>query len=579
MQCEVDFEGKMREFLVFRAIEQFPSSRFDPMVWEEQMRSVGLHVDNPWLFNFVLEGVTHGFPIFVRDGAKLDLNKKNLPTSKVDDFKITEWLIDSLRHHRALGPFRPDQLPKHLFPDGVHINPLGCVPKPGGKIRPITHCSAPRSGNSVNSQTISEWKTVKYTSFIEVCRLVRAVGANGYLWCADAADAYLQLSLRPSDCKYVGVKWLGLILVFCVLIFGLSSAPKIYTHFADVIESIVCKKGGDLFLPAGETIQLIRHYLDDFFGGAKTKENATKQFELFLQTLHLLNVPCRVDKCTPPSRVMQILGFEYDTSSMVVRIPANKYTPMRERLLTMKSKRSFTKRELLQIIGKLRWFSTAIFGACAFVRRIEERAHSVKRLEHHVKVTADLRKDVDFWLTGFDSLNSGISVDFLLKRADERDVVVYSDASSTVGMGAFDSMGKCFQVRWSSVHSLSVPVDIYFAEMLACVCFLLARAEDYAGKSITIFVDNVAVEWSLRKKSCCFHRKDVAHLLRLLCQCAITHKFYFWVERVSTADNVIADALSRFDDSKLQSALGSQGVELFTIPLSSVKPFIERCCV
>ena len=302
----------------------------------------GLHESNPWLFNFIKDGVSNGFPIFVKDGVKLDSNTRNLPTTPMDDYKITKWLLDALQKQRACGPFDPNDFPSDLFPDGVHVNPLGCVPKPNGKIRPIVHCSAPRSGRSVNSETVDEWKTVKYTSFLELVKLVHSVGPNGYLWCADAADAYLQLTLRPSDCKYVACNWLGKIVVFTVLIFGLSSAPRIYTHFADVIEMIVKDKDPSLFTNS-DCVQLIRHYLDDFFGGHSSERKANQQFHLLLTVFDVLNVPYQEHKCSLPSRVQKILGYVFDTRNMTVSIPTDKYNKTISLLRALYRRRSIRK--------------------------------------------------------------------------------------------------------------------------------------------------------------------------------------------------------------------------------------------
>lgn len=331
----LEMKQKMREFLLFRAIDQFPGSRFDPKVWDEQMKLAGLDQSNPWLYNFVLDGVTDGFSLQVEPDCRLDSTHRNLPTNAMGDLKITRWLLDSLNKGWVMGPFKPDQIPRDVFPHGVHVNPIGAVPKPNGKIRPIVNCSAPRSGNSVNSSMSEEWKTVKYTSFLDIVRLVRSVGRDGYLWSADAADAYLQLSIKRGDCKYIAVNWLGLILVFCVLIFGLSSAPRIYTHFADVIEEIVKSKEKQLW-SADNGIQLIRHYLDDFFGGHSSFESASKQFRLFLDVLSTLNVPFAPHKVVPPARSQKLLWFIWDTSSMTVSIPPAKFKAVKEQLLKLR---------------------------------------------------------------------------------------------------------------------------------------------------------------------------------------------------------------------------------------------------
>ena len=74
---------------MFRAIEKIPQSRFDPQVWSDEMKFCGLHTENPWLYQFILDGVTNGFPIFVKPDVKLDKTHRNLPTSPMDDLKIT----------------------------------------------------------------------------------------------------------------------------------------------------------------------------------------------------------------------------------------------------------------------------------------------------------------------------------------------------------------------------------------------------------------------------------------------------------------------------------------------------------
>ena len=547
------------EFLLFRAIDKFPQSRFDPQVWSNEMQNAGLHDSDPWLFNFVLDGVTNGFSLQVKEGATLDKTNRNLPTTPTGDIKITKWLLDAIRKGWAIGPFKPDGIPRDLFPNGVHVNPLGAVPKPNGKIRPIVHCSAPRSGRSVNSEMYEEWKTVRYTRFIDIVRLVKEVGQNGYLWCADAADAYLQLTLKHRDTKYVAVNWLGLIVVFTVLIFGLSSAPKIYTHFADAIERIVVSNGDSTLWHGRDSIQLIRHYLDDFFGGHRDLNCANEQFDCFLRLLRTLNIPYAPHKVVRPSREQKLLGFIWDTTSMVVRIPQTKIdsiTSTLKDLLRLKRKRP-TKQELLSIVGKLRWFSVTMFGAQAFVRRIEQQAYSVKRLSDHVRINSGIRRDIQFWLDGFSTLKQGVSLDFLLKNPSHGDIHVYTDASGCIGMGGVSSEGYWYQTRWQSIWPGKQKIDIFFGEMLAVVVFVYCNAHRWTGKSITFHCDNEAVEWTLRRKRCTFKRNDTADLIRIMCLLAIKHRFYFWIARVATDDNGLADALSRFNNTKLNECVSS----------------------
>ena len=96
-----------------------------------------------------------------------------------------------------LAPFEEGNLPSFL--KDLHISPLGAIPKKCGKIRPITHFSAPRWGISVNSDIFDAWATVKYTSVKELASIVQTVGPLGYVWSIDAKDAYLQIQLHEES--------------------------------------------------------------------------------------------------------------------------------------------------------------------------------------------------------------------------------------------------------------------------------------------------------------------------------------------------------------------------------------------
>ena len=100
--------------MLYRAISSFPKSRFDPRVWDAEIKKCGLHKENPWLYDFVLNGVSEGFKLQVKPDVQLDSNTRNLPTTSVDDLKITQFLLDALDKNRVVGPFHPDRVPAEL---------------------------------------------------------------------------------------------------------------------------------------------------------------------------------------------------------------------------------------------------------------------------------------------------------------------------------------------------------------------------------------------------------------------------------------------------------------------------------
>ena len=61
------------------------------------------------------------------------------------------------------------------------------------------------------------------------------MGKNGYLWAADAADAYLRVPIKRKDWVFTGIKWNKHYFILTCLPFGLSSSCLLYTLFADAI--------------------------------------------------------------------------------------------------------------------------------------------------------------------------------------------------------------------------------------------------------------------------------------------------------------------------------------------------------
>ena len=193
--------------------------------------------------------------------------------------------------------------------EGIHFRPLWklfraplfVVPKPGvHKYRPIVHLSWNEHFTllSINDLLCEYMKTIKYISFREVVRLVNNGGPGAYIFLIDAQDAYYRVPIHPNDWRYNGIQWANKLWVFTSLQMGLSSSPRIYTHFADAIEYICCKENKSLCFYKG--LQMLRHYIDDFFAVCKSKSDAEKLFQILYKLFEELGVSTREDKCQKP---------------------------------------------------------------------------------------------------------------------------------------------------------------------------------------------------------------------------------------------------------------------------------------
>ncbi len=223
--------------------------------------------------NYILNGIKHGFRIGYSHGKPHNYQHNFADKDTATQNAVTDWIFKGVQEGYILGPFKKDEVPIK----NVVISPMGTVPKnkhtpEDGLKRPIHNLSAPKRkpgrtvrGLSVNDSLKKHMTTVTYPTFKKTVRLVHAVGPDGAIWIIDMSKAFLRIPTHQSDWWLLGLEWQGYIFIIVCLPFGLASAPKIYTAFADALEWIMQK---DPSIWTSETgIKLILHYLDDYFAG------------------------------------------------------------------------------------------------------------------------------------------------------------------------------------------------------------------------------------------------------------------------------------------------------------------------
>jgi hypothetical protein len=494
-----------------------------------------------------MNGLRNGFVI---EGEFADLTKtaRNLPTNKVEKIKITQWLIKLLKKGMLYGPFLRGRIPEGLFAAPVHRSPLGGIQR-REKYRPFVHFSYPRWGRSVNSSTDPEWSTVSYLRFKQIVAMIASMGKGAWVWIADAADAFLQLTIQHKQHHLMGIEWERRTMVFSVMMWGLSCAPRMYTLFADGIEEIITQSDTALFYNGLR--KWCAHYLDDFFGGHTRRREAFRQFKRVIEVFERLNIPYKQEKIVSPSQAQRVLGWIFDTDREEIRVPREKAQEMLDDidaiLATLRRRAKPTRKALRSIAGKLRWASAAVFGGQAFVRRIERAANRPIQNHQHVNVSAAVKHDFLFWKRVLPEISRGVPFAFILRAPDSGTLKVCTDAAGTVpnGVGGASTSGFFFALPWATIWPTAHSVDIYLGEMLAVAVFVIMCGHTWRGQCVSIFTDNECVEWALRKKSCAEKRKDISAILKLIVEEAHRNRFYFWVNRITTKENVIADDLSR----------------------------------
>ena len=378
--------------------------------------------------------------------------------------------------------------------------------------------------------------------------MVLEAGPGSYIFIADAEDAYYRLPIVKYDHKYMGIKFAKHYWFFTCVQMGLSSGCYIYNTFADAIEYIIVNNNWRSMYKNG--IQLLRHYLDDFFGVHKDYLTALHHYHQILYWFRRLGVPTKAIKCKLPSQIQKILGWYYDTIRMVLIFPpekAKELIPWLDKLINCKFAH---KKELEKLIGNLQRASIAIFPGKAFLRRLERHLYTpgwpYNQLRQLDRFTI---MELSWWKYSLLQCVKGIPLEFIVKDPKDCDIHAFSDASSTRGIGGW-TCGHYFQLMWYCTNLMYVDayrgtLDIHCLELMGTIIMAEIFGPQFTGQAVCFWIDNTGAAGDIRSKAPKLWRHDLQYLIRRLAKAAIKYQFMFYVMEIEGDRNGLADALSR----------------------------------
>ena len=109
--------------------------------------------------------------------------------------------------------------------------------------------------HSVNNSISPSLCSLHYCELDEAVHIVLNLGRGARMKKVDLKSAYRVIPIHPDDTPLLGVKWNSNVLLDKALPFGLRSAPKIFSAFANALAWVALQLGVDTQI----------HYLDDFF--------------------------------------------------------------------------------------------------------------------------------------------------------------------------------------------------------------------------------------------------------------------------------------------------------------------------
>ena len=452
---------------------------------------------------------------------------------------VQELIESEMQKGFLCGPF--DFPPFPVF----RVSPLGMAyGKYSGKPRLIVDFSAPHdSGDhpSLNDLMSDYDFSLKYISIDEAISKIQSLGRRTILCKTDIKDAFKQLPVRKDLWPFQCVQFDNKYFFYTRLVFGSRSSPYIFDKLSQAITWIARFKYG---------IPHILHLLDDFISFSPPGSDGPKAMAKLLQVFNDLYIPLSENKTVGPSVRLEYLGLILDSNLMRCELPLDKVNRICEMIAGLETRHSVTKIELLRLLGHLNFAARVIPAGRPFVSHLLSIAHSVSQLHYHVYLDKDCRLELLLWREFLEHWN-GVSVFLEAKVTPAQGMDLWTDSSGTLGFGGYHR-GAWFQGRWphewftNGVNTSGL--SMAFLELFPIVVAIHLWGHKWSGKRILLHCDNQATVAIIRKGRS--RVREINVLMRKLTLCTAKFNCLLLAEYIPTKENVIADALSRFQMSR-----------------------------
>ena len=494
-----------------------------PLKADAWQRYLANHPDLAYV-DYILDGIRNGFRIGFNATQPLTSSNKNMRSAQDHPEVVEKQLLSDCSQGYMLGPFDREQLPP------VHTSRIGVIPK---KHQPDKWClivdlSFPRE-KSVNDGIAREDCSLTYVKVDAIVDSILNMGRGTLLAKMDVKSAFRNIPVHPADRHLLGIAWRDKLYIDASLPFGLRSAPKIFNAVADALEWISREHGVDNCW----------HYLDDFIvaGIGQTKE-CQNSLDTLIRLCEILGVPLAADKIAGPAYILAVLGIEFDTEQLLLRLPPEKLIRLRQMLAEWARKKKCTKRDLKSLVGHLQHAATIIKSGRTFLRRMYNLLPQANLPHHFIRLNEGFKSDLAWWSLFLESWEGSAMMS--PSKSPAPTATVTSDASGCWGCGAFCN-NDWFQLAWPDEATAQQPITL--KELAPLVIAVGIWGSHWKFQVVRCLCDNAAVVSILQARTC--KNKEVMHLLRCLYFYEAHFQCKLIAEHIPGTLNDRADDLSR----------------------------------
>ena len=373
----------------------------------------------------------------------------------------------------------------------------------------------------------------------------------------DLKSAFRLLPVYPGCFDLLGFKYNDYYFIDKMMPMGCSESCAYFEKFSTFIEWAVKREARS---------KDIDHYLDDFlFAGEAHTGECDRLMNSFKNVCNRLNIPIADEKTEGPTTVLEYLGITIDTDKMMVKIPTNKLSELREKISLVLNSKKVTLKVLQSLCGSLAFCTRALPAGRAFCRRIYSSMSKAKKSFHFIRVSQGLRADLLVWNEFLQKFN-GISYIHNLDWSTNFDIELYTDSAGGIakGCGAYFAGKWAFlqwPVRW---YSSDIIRDMTYLELVPIALAVYLWGSQFKHKKILLYSDNAAVVSVLNNRSSKSDR--VMSLVRPIVYWTLLIDFQFKAKHIYSAENGIADAISRQQVDRFRRLAPSADVHPCLIP-------------
>jgi hypothetical protein len=251
-----------------------------------------------------------------------------------------------------------------------------------------------------------------------------------YMAKVDIEAAYCHISIDPADWEKLAFTWLtdsiSDLYIDGYLQSGLMNACEVFDRIGRAIVQMMAPRG----------FHCVIVYVDNFIiicPDQATTWHAYWALRVLLKKLGFSINP-KPHKLVSPCQLIEFFGVTPDSVNMQARLSPSKLAETLELVKQTLQRSSITHHSMERLNGKLNRVCKIVYGGRTFLRRLIDAQWTTTRPHHHIRLSASLRLDLDWWLNFLPVFNGQTE---LIPTRPLSFNDFSTDASSSSGYGAF----------------------------------------------------------------------------------------------------------------------------------------------